>query len=182
MGNGLVKRLGNARPAGHRLQLTTAEWPTSLGIEPKTMERYRHNQTAGWPLTAGLGLAAAATAIGWIAQGVLLCLVLAAVFALLLALFYRLETRVEDTHLRLRFGVGIVSLSFPLSDIRSCQPVENKWYHGWGIHLTPNGWLYNIRGLSAVELAFSDGHLCRVGTDDPAGLCRAIVAVIGHEQ
>jgi hypothetical protein len=52
--------------------------------------------------------------------------------------------------------------------------VKNPWYYGWGIHLTPSGWLYNVSGFWAVELQMKNGKKYRIGTDDPEGLVQVI--------
>jgi hypothetical protein len=61
-----------------------------------------------------------------------------------------------------------------MTDVSGAQAVTNPWYYGWGIHLTPRGWLYNVAGAEAVEVAFHDGRTVRVGTDEPTRLVGAI--------
>jgi hypothetical protein len=58
--------------------------------------------------------------------------------------------------------------------------VRNKWWYGWGIRLTPHGWLFNVGGLDAVELELASGRKFRIGTDEPQGLLNAIrTAMVG---
>ena len=45
---------------------------------------------------------------------------------------------------------------------------------GWGIRLIPNGWLWNVSGLGAVELSLVNGQRFRIGTDEPEQLATAI--------
>ena len=45
---------------------------------------------------------------------------------------------------------------------------------GWGIHLTPYGWLYNVSGFDAVAITLRDGREFAFGTDDPDGLTAGI--------
>ncbi|MDY7014940.1 MAG: hypothetical protein SVX43_15355 [Cyanobacteriota bacterium] len=52
--------------------------------------------------------------------------------------------------------------------------VKNPWYYGWGIRLTPRGWLFNVSGLDAVEISLNSGRHFRIGTDRPRELERAI--------
>jgi len=49
---------------------------------------------------------------------------------------------------------------------------------GWGVHLTPCGWLYNVSGLDAVAITLRDGRKFALGTDDPHGLLAALRAAI----
>ena len=52
--------------------------------------------------------------------------------------------------------------------------VRNPWYYGWGIHLFPGGWVFNVSGFAALELQMENGRKYRIGTDDPAGLAKAV--------
>jgi len=96
--------------------------------------------------------------------------------------FGALTIEVDQERLAFWFGPGVVRKSFLLSDIASCRVVTNPWWYGWGIHLTPAGWLYNISGRQAVELQLRDGRRLRVGTDEPAELCRVLGSTKGREK
>ena len=80
----------------------------------------------------------------------------------------------NQQHLSWFFGPGFWKKSIELSQIHSVQSVRNKWWYGWGIRKIPNGWLYNVSGLQAVEVLFGDGQLVRLGTDEPEKLITAI--------
>jgi hypothetical protein len=106
---------------------------------------------------------------------------LVAVFAALvvcLVLFAALTVKVDSRDVSLRFGIGVIRKKFPVSGIESAGIVRNPWYYGWGIRKTPDGWLYNVSGVSAVELRMIGGEKYRIGTNDPSGLLDAIEAVI----
>jgi hypothetical protein len=100
---------------------------------------------------------------------------------LLLAGFAFGSLTIEVSHDRLTFwfGPGILRRSFALAEIDSCAAVTNPWWYGWGIHLTPRGWLYNVAGRRAVELALRDGRTLRIGTDEPEQLCQVITTLKG---
>lgn len=100
------------------------------------------------------------------------------VLLLALILFPSLTVKIDKTRLILKFGLGIISKKFILKDIESCRVVRNPWYYGWGIHWTPHGWLYNISGLSAVEIQMKKGKKYRIGTDEPKKLEHAIIQSI----
>lgn len=89
-------------------------------------------------------------------------------------LFYSMTVSVTKGELVIRFGPGLIRKRVPLSRIRDARIVRNPWYYGWGIHLTPHGWLYNVSGLAAVEVDYISGGCFRIGTDDPQGLVRAL--------
>lgn len=95
-----------------------------------------------------------------------------------LALFYSLTVEIDKTRLIVKFGFGIISKKFILKDIESYHVVKNPWYYGWGIRLTPYGWLYNVSGLSAVEIQMKNGKKYRIGTDKPKSLKQAITQAI----
>ena len=100
------------------------------------------------------------------------------VLALCLLLFAALTVEVDMNDVSLRFGIGIVRKKFPVSGIESVEIVRNPWYYGWGIRKTPDGWLYNVSGLIAIELRMKDGKKYRIGTNDPLGLLNAVQSVI----
>ncbi len=82
-----------------------------------------------------------------------------------LVLFYRLRITIEDDIIRKRVR---------LAEIVGCEPIRIRWWYGWGIHLTPCGWLYNVSGFDAVAITLRDGRKFALGTDDPGGLVVAI--------
>ncbi len=101
-------------------------------------------------------------------------------FVLLVALvlFPSLEVEVGKMELILKFGFGIISKKFNLENIKFCRIVRNPWYYGWGIRLTPYGWLYNVSGLSAIEIETKNGKKYRIGTNEPQKLKYAIIKKI----
>lgn len=138
------------------------------------LERYKHTQIGYVILFAlGGGVLLIATLLAlygfnWVPFIVLLIL------AICLGLFSTLTVKIDQDTLEVRFGPGVIRKRFPLKDIESCQVVTNRWYYGWGIRLTPHGWLFNVSGLTAIELQFRGGRRFRIGTDDPEGLATAI--------
>jgi hypothetical protein len=80
--------------------------------------------------------------------------------------------------LRWSFGVGIIRKKVQVAEIASCEPIRIRWWYGWGIHLTPYGWLYNVAGWDAVVITLRNGRKFALGTDDPHGLAAAIRAAI----
>ncbi|MCK5108742.1 MAG: hypothetical protein KAR25_03540 [Methanosarcinales archaeon] len=97
-----------------------------------------------------------------------------ALIGVFLVLFATLTVVIEEDVLRIRFGPGILRKNFSLEDVESCRVVKNPWYYGWGIHITPHGWLYNVSGSYAVEIKMKTGTKYRIGTDVPNDLETAI--------
>jgi hypothetical protein len=142
------------------------------------MTVYRHTQF-GW-VVFGSMLAAALIALGaawWTGEARLVVPLLAVLLGVVSALFGSLTIRVSDGWLECRFGVGLIRRRIKLTDIRGVQVVRNRWWYGWGIRLTPHGWLWNVSGLDAVELTLANGKKFRVGTDEPEHLRETLYSI-----
>lgn len=94
-------------------------------------------------------------------------------------LFGALTVSIDEKELIARFGVGLIKKRVALADVRAASAVTNPWYYGWGLRMYPGGMLYNVSGADAVELHLRDGSQCRIGTDEPNELLKAIVAATG---
>ena len=97
---------------------------------------------------------------------------------LVLLLFYRLKVEIDSEYLKISFGIGLVRKKWLLSELSSSAVARNKWWYGWGIRMTPHGWLYNIGGLDAVEIVRTDGGRFRIGTDDAESLNTALLTAL----
>jgi hypothetical protein len=139
------------------------------------MQTYRHTQKASamlWVLGgAVLLLAGLGTRTG---EGRLTVSLVAAVLVVIIVLFSSLTVEVTESELRLFFGPGLIRKTFRVAEIRDGRLVTNPWYYGWGIHMTPHGWLFNVAGFDAVEVTFDSGRKVRIGSDEPNRLLAAI--------
>ncbi len=93
-------------------------------------------------------------------------------------LFDSLTVKVSRTYISLKFGIGIIRKRFAIVEVKNAAIVQNRWHDGWGIRLTPHGWLYNVSGLDAVEIQLKNGRKYRVGTDEPGELLSVIESAI----
>jgi hypothetical protein len=66
-------------------------------------------------------------------------------------LFFRLESKVFEDRIEIKFGVGIIKKTIEFKEVEEVQKVTNKFWYGWGIRYTPHGWLWNISGYEAVQ-------------------------------
>jgi hypothetical protein len=137
------------------------------------MTAYRHRQAS--PLILAAGVASAA----WLATWSLmwhdpLLWLPAAAFAAAGVLFFSLTVEVADGELRWFFGPGLWRQRVALAEIAAVAEVPSRWWEGWGIHLTPRGWLYNVYGRGAVEIVLRSGRRFRLGTDEPQALLEAL--------
>ncbi|OEF07484.1 hypothetical protein A1QI_17185 [Vibrio genomosp. F10 str. 9ZB36] len=89
-------------------------------------------------------------------------------------LFSSLTIQIEGTQILWFFGPKFWTKSLELSDVLAVKKIKTKWYSGIGIRLTSTGWLYNVSGLSAVELKLKNGTTVSLGTNDPDNLMNAI--------
>jgi len=95
------------------------------------------------------------------------------------AIFTRLTVTIHEIDVTVAFGFGWPKRSIDLADVQAVRQVRNKWYHGWGIRLLKEGWMYNVWGLDAVEVDLTSGRKFRIGTDDPDGLLAALTSSTG---
>ena len=93
-------------------------------------------------------------------------------------LFASLTIRITETELRWHFGPGLIHKKVALIDIQQVEITTTKFIHGWGIHLTPRGWLYNVSGFKAVAFKLKNGKQFVLGTDEPEKLHTAIQNII----
>jgi len=138
---------------------------------------YRRTQL-GTVTVAAVGGAAVLTVVlsvatGWHPVSIAVLAILVAA----LVLFHSLTIEIDRERLRCCFGPGLIRRTIPLHEIVAARPVRNRWYYGWGIRLTPTGWMYNVSGLEAVELSLASGGCFRIGTDRPDEVIRALGSV-----
>ena len=136
------------------------------------MTRYAHTQIGHaiiWPLFAIILITNGGLLSHHVTPAIVSIILLAC-----LVLFYRLKITVEDETLCASFGPGVIRKKVLLTEIVGCEPIRIRWWYGWGIHLTPHGWLYNVSGFDAVVITLRDGRKIALGTDDPHGLAAAI--------
>jgi len=145
------------------------------------MSAYRHTQV-GWavilPILVVLGVTLGNLVLTPNSAEIILWVTI--LLAVVLSLFATLTVTVTDDEVECRFGVGLIRRRIHLSQVQNAAVVRNKWYYGWGIRLTPGGWLWNVSGLDAVELTFKNGKKFRIGTDEPDRLLQALPVGIGH--
>jgi hypothetical protein len=142
-----------------------------------TQPAYRHTQV-GYLTIAALGAALVLIAVLTVSEFYWVGLVVFIVLAACLVVFASLTVELDGERLRLWFGPGLIRKSFPLREIEAARPVTNPVWYGWGIHLTPAGWVYNVSGLRAVEVLMKNGRRVRVGTDEPEALALAIEGAV----
>jgi len=109
-------------------------------------------------------------------------LFMALITLLLLLIFYKVTIVVSSTRVSFKLGVGFISKSYKIENLKRCVPIVNKGYHGIGIHAISNGWLYNVSGLKAIELQFKNSRsIVRIGTNKPEEISQLIQSKISGE-
>jgi hypothetical protein len=142
-------------------------------------QQYRHTQV-GWTIIVLVVAAVVAEIllVVVLAPGSTFALslsgALAAILAVTLVLFSTLTVTVDAAAVRLAFGLEALRREVSLDQIAEARRVRNAWYSGWGVRVIPNGRLYNVGGLDAVELHLDNGRVVRVGTDEPDVLLAAV--------
>ena len=137
----------------------------------------------GWAVivgsVVGLGLALLVTLSLSAATLVAVPWLVVALFGLLalgLLAYATLTVDVDAENVRVRFGIGLIRKSIPLSDIARCEIVRTPSWWGWGMHWTPSGWLYNVSGRAAVRLEMVSQRPVMIGSDEAERLKAAIDA------
>jgi hypothetical protein len=88
-------------------------------------------------------------------------------------LFYKLNTTITKENIRISFGIGLITKTIATRDIESVQVVRNSPLAGWGIRYARDYTLYNIHGLSAVELSLrGQSKKIRIGYEQPEEVCK----------
>ncbi len=105
----------------------------------------------------------------------------AALGIFLITTFASLTIEISSEKLRFFFGWGLIGSKYDLAGIQATEVVKNPWYYGFGLRLTPEGWLYNVSGLKAVLVTFKDGKKIRLGTDEPDKLKETLDSLIEPE-
>jgi hypothetical protein len=142
--------------------------------------RYEHTQIGHaiiWSLLAIILIANGVT--GAVAHWP--ALIVSLILLICLILFYKLRITIEDDTLCASFGPAIIRKKVRLAEIVGCEPIRIRWWYGWGIHLTPYGWLYNVSGLNAGAITLRNGRKFALGTDDPHGLVDVIKHYRGNQ-
>lgn len=138
-------------------------------------EFYSHTQK-GYVTYAGMAIGV--LIVAWagleINQPLMLYLGLPLIF-ILTAIFGSLTVKVSTETLLWYFGLGFWKKRIPIMDIEKIEVVRNSWIYGWGIHLTPYGWLYNVSGLRAVQVTLKNRKSLRIGSDEPEALKDAVL-------
>ncbi len=138
------------------------------------MTSYRHSQV-GFTLIFGLITTAFVAGVSITsATSALFGTIIAGIVLITTVIFSKLTITVDDVHVRAIFGPGFTFRKIKLADITACEPIRIRWWYGWGIHLTPSGWLYNVSGWDAVASTLRNGRRVSFGTDQPEELCAAI--------
>jgi len=136
--------------------------------------RYQHTQTGYLVIISLTLLLLFIAGLSDIYDSSAVAVVVLIILGVSLGLVSTLTIIIEEEKLKIKFGVGIIQKKFLLKDIVSCQVVKNPWYYGWGIHLTPHGWLFNVSGSDAIEIKMGNGKQYRIGTDVPDELNKVI--------
>lgn len=112
----------------------------------------------------------------WIVPAIMVLLLLAFMLT-----FSALYVAVDRSHILLRFAFGRPQKSIPVDSIVEISLVQNRWFYGFGVRMTPHGWMWNVSGFDAVELTHRDGSRFRIGSDEPERLRDAIQSAIDQQ-
>jgi len=143
----------------------------------------------GWAVVAGSGLGFALALVvtlslsaATLAAAPWLVAALFGLLALGLLTYATLTVDVDADEIRVRFGIGLIRKTIPLSDVARCEVVRTPVWWGWGLHWTPSGWLYNVSGRAAVRLELRSQRALIIGSDEAQRLKAAIDARVSPRE
>ena len=135
-------------------------------------QSYRHRQSA--PIYWILLSLSLLVFLGGLFLGAVLFVILSSLISLLMGtlafMFVWLEVAEDGESLSICFGpIRAFKKRVRYDSIVDVVRDRSLLIEGWGVHLGPRGWIWNLWGRQVVELQFEQGRL-RIGTDDPEGL------------
>tara|TARA_R110002049_G_scaffold246847_5_gene420958 strand:+ start:4351 stop:4749 length:399 start_codon:yes stop_codon:yes gene_type:complete len=103
--------------------------------------------------------------------------------AVIFLLFYRLKVKVQNKTLKIYYEIGLIHFTFKMDEITKVESIKTPWYYGYGIRLTPDGWLYNAHGSQALEIKYmykGKNKSVMIGTPEPEELKKALLRDINN--
>ena len=100
------------------------------------------------------------------------------VIVILFILINRLETRIDEKGIYVKFFPAVPKFKFyPWEEIsttvvRKYSPLME--YGGWGLRLGRNGKAYNVKGNKGLQIKFKDGNALLIGTQKSEELERVL--------
>jgi hypothetical protein len=94
-------------------------------------------------------------------------------FIIILLTFYSLKIRIDDTGIHIIYGFGLIHITIKPEKINLVRVVKTSWSSGLGIRITEKGMLYNIQGLSAIEISYESkgkSKTVQIGSNDVLAL------------
>jgi len=148
---------------------------------------YRHTQI-GWAMILIVGviiaiLAGAAAASGGFASVIVLSVIV--LLAVCLVLFTSLTVIVDDEHIELRMGPGLIRRRIPITDVESVDRERLPWWAVvYGIRMSVDGkrQLWRVSGSDTVDLHLSGERRLLITTDEPEALASVIRTAGGSSR
>jgi hypothetical protein len=107
--------------------------------------RYEHTQIGYLTICVLFGAAICVAVIGIVAPadlgGLLISAMIEVILLICAIVFSKLTIKIDGETLAACFAMGFICKKVLLAEIAACEPIRIRWWYGWGIHLTPYGWL-----------------------------------------
>ena len=104
----------------------------------------------------------------------LICLPICVMIAIAAMAFASLTVEIDGNVLKAWFNFGWPRKQIKVDQIAKVEVVRNGIMEGFGVRYTAQGWMWNVSGLDAVRLTYTDGTVFRIGTDESDRLAGAI--------
>ena len=150
-------------------------YDTGMNTARHAAGAYRHTQRATVIIAACV-----AGIVALVAWSVVLPAPIGVVLAVIIVLaasavcFSSLTIEIVDGVLSWHFAFGLFRRTLPVTAVQATESRRIPVLYGWGIHRTPEGWLYNVSGRDAVLVRVRDNTAVLLGTDEPDTLRAAL--------
>jgi hypothetical protein len=124
-------------------------------------------------------LAGAAAASGGLASLVVFSVVL--LLAVCLVLFISQTVIVDDEHIELRMGPGVIRRRIPIAEVETVDRERLPWWAvAYGIRMSVDGkrQLWRVSGSDTVDLRLSGERRLLITTDEPDALATVIRSAV----
>lgn len=104
-------------------------------------------------------------------------ILITSLFVIICAMFYKLTIEMHGSALMIIYGIGLIRIKINIDELKHVESIKTPWYYGLGIRITPEGMLYNIKGLKAVKIEYTSkgkNKVVMIGTAEPERLIQAL--------
>jgi cell division protein FtsW (lipid II flippase) len=135
---------------------------------------YRHTQIGYTVLGIFAGVIVVLLIIGAAVNAWLYMLFVCVLVLLVGIMFGTLTIEITPEQMRSWFSLGWPQRTVNRADIASVEVITYPRWYGYGIRITPHGWMHNVSGRQAVKVTLKNGKTMLFGSDEPEQVVAAL--------